>query len=379
MVWFSRSYGYRGDLMYFRPLLAGVAAALPGTVVPVDHSMDAERYPDVPLRPVLRSWWLRLPSRRQEEAPMAPLPSPVSLWRLWRTRPDVAVCIEFTTTSLLGMAVARLRRARVLLLIENDPRFRGAPSSGRALQVKSWAAGSAHVVLVSNAEGARYVIEDLGVPADRVRVSPYLTSAPPGGPAPAPPVDDVVRLLFLNSVSERKGILPLVRALAELGPAARPWRLDVVGGGPLVGDVRRAADDLGIASQVRLHGPVDYDDIWAHYAGCHVVVCPTTGDYRSLAGFEAVTSGRPALLSVHDGAAAELARSGAAVVVVDPLAEGELVAALRELLTSPGRVEELLTQAAVPPAGFAHEDVVDTVVAAVGETVRAPASTPVDR
>ncbi|SDO83765.1 Glycosyltransferase involved in cell wall bisynthesis [Klenkia soli] len=368
VVWFSRTYGYRGDLMYFGPLLAGVAAQLPGTAVPVGHDEPVERHPDVPLRPLLRSWWVPLRSRRGEEAPRFPVPRPSTVLRLWRTRPDVAVCLEFTPVALLGMVIARLRRARVLLLVENDPRFRGAPPTGRAVEVKRRAARLATTVLTSNDEGARYVVDDLGVPAGRVRVGAYLTSAPPGGPTPAPPVDDVVRLLFLNSVTERKGILPLVRSLAALGPTARPWRLDVVGGGPLVAEVARTAADLGVDDRVRLHGPVDYDDIWAHYADCHVVVCPTDGDYRSLAGFEAVTSGRPALLSVHDGAAAELARSGAAVVLLDPRTEDGVATALDELLGTPGRVEELLARAATPPAGFTAADTVATVVAAVHAT-----------
>src|SRR3954451_22896648 len=54
VVWCSPSFGYNGDLMYFKPILEAFVALFPRTSIPVERGFPIEKYPNLPLRPILR-------------------------------------------------------------------------------------------------------------------------------------------------------------------------------------------------------------------------------------------------------------------------------------------------------------------------------------
>jgi len=370
IVWVSGAYGYDGDLIYFRDVFAEFVRRFPGGEIPVRLDFPVERYPELPLRPMLR--FIRLGrSRRRvgdvEYLGVYRIPTPGTFVRLLRERAAAHILIEFSPTSLTGFVAARLTRRRVVLLIESDPAFRGAPGSRAALAVKRFVARRADAVVVSNAAGERFVRETLGVRHDRVVVGPYLTSAPaaPGDAGWEVEPSDPARLLFLNSVTRRKGILQLVEALAGLGDGARGrWVLDVVGGGAELEAVRQRVDELGIAEQVAFHGRVPYSATGPHYASADVVVCPTLADYRSLNGFEAVNAGKPVLISTYDGAHAEILAAAPAVRVIDPRDVASLTRVLAETL-EPEALAAAKRRAAAVPEDFTVDRVGENLERAV--------------
>lgn len=132
IVWVSGAYGYDGDLIYFRDVFAEFVRRFPGGEIPVRRDFPVERYPELPLRPLLR--FIRLGrSRRRvgdvEYLGVYRIPTPGTFVRLLRERAAAHILIEFSPTSLTGFVAARLTRRRVVLLIESDPAFRGAPGS----------------------------------------------------------------------------------------------------------------------------------------------------------------------------------------------------------------------------------------------------------
>lgn len=357
VAWVSGAYGYDGDLIYFRDIFAEFARRFPRGVVPVARTFPVERYPELPLVPILAFLRLKRSRRRVgdvEYLGVYRVPTPAALWRLWRTRADAHILIEFSPTALAGFAVARLSRRRVVLLLESDPAFRGAPGGRLSLLVKRFVARRADAVQVSNRLAERFLRETLGVTHDRVVVGPYLTSEPTSRGAAEPESSSgatrPARLLFLNSVTRRKGIGLLVEALADLPPERRDaWTLDVVGSGDELEPLRERVAALGLADRVRFHGRVGYADTGRFYRDADLVVCPTLADYRSLNGFEAVNAGKPVLISRYDGAHFELAEAAPGATVIDPRDHEAMTAALAAALEPEALAEAQRAAAQVPP------------------------------
>lgn len=64
---------------------------------------------------------------------------------------------------------------------------------------------------------------------------------------------DPVRILAVARAMPKKGLDTLLDGLARL-PAGLAWRLDQVGSGPLLGELRARAERLGIAERIAWHG-----------------------------------------------------------------------------------------------------------------------------
>lgn len=370
--WVSGAFGFRDDLAYFRGVLGGFARRFPDGRILVRRGYPVDRYPELPLDAVMRFW-----QRRRDRVVDGfvytgnlRVPSPRTFLHLIRRDAEAIVIVEFTPTALVSALAAHLRRRRIVHLMESVPTYRGGADGRLARWVKRTVARRSHIVMVSNDATARYARERLGIPESRLRVGAYLTSEPITG---EPGADDggPVRFLFVNSLQERKGLHLLLAALAAAAPdAVREWSLDVVGDGPERKALETIAEASGLRGRVRFHGHVAHERIGEHYARAHVVVCPTQGDYRSLAGFEAVNAARPAILSARDGAAEEIARACPAADVVDPRDEERFSAALRDYLVDDGHLARRLAQSAQVPDQFRMETVADNLEHAVRAAMR---------
>ena len=323
VIWVSHGYGYGGDLMYFGEIFRAFREHVPAMAVAVDTMTQYRNPYDIALLPLMRL--VRRKIRRTSPGgdvyeTETTVPGPGLVWRLARWRPDVIIAIEFTPPALMAVIAAALPPARKLvLLIESDPAARGGSRNPLVLAVKRWAARRADVVQTNNPAGRRYAVEDLGVDPARLVVAPYLTSRPPGPEADTAPHAGPLRLLFANTIAERKGLGALLNALALL-PADIRNSVDctVVGDGPLRAGLEERAQGLEMGQRMRFSGRQAYRDLGAFYARADVLVIPSFADYRSLAGFEGLAYGLVLLASQFDGATAETVIEGQTGWTIDP-------------------------------------------------------------
>jgi glycosyltransferase involved in cell wall biosynthesis len=171
----------------------------------------------------------------------------------------------------------------------------------------------------------------------RVELVPHGVDLDRFDPAPPPPPEPPLRLLAVGRLVAKKGLGVLLEAVAGL---PGPFRLRIVGEGPLRAELERAAAAAGQAGRIALHGAVTHRELPRAYAEAHVVVVPSVedadGDRDGLPNvvLEAMASGRPVVASriaaipsaVRDGATGFLTAPG------DPLA---LRAALERLRADP--------------------------------------------
>lgn len=370
VAWLTPALGYGDDLQYFTQLIAGFHQRFPRGFVTVSDIFPVDLYPDLPLAPIMHYFDFRRKDREaggQVYQTWHRYPNPRGLREVARRRPDVFVIIEFSHVSLGGWLLAKLLRKPVVLLVESDPSYRGAPSSTLVTRVKSFIARHSRVVLVSNEIGWTYLTGPVSVPAKKIMVGPYLTSdADNTEPIRPPDRRGPVRLLFLNSITERKGVAEFLRALAATPSELRSsWHLDLVGDGDFEPQIAELITELDLDNNVTRHGRVRFSEAASFYHRAEVVVAPTLADYRSLNGFEAVNMGRILVASVYDGAHHELSRFGPATVVVDPLDQDAFSQALTPLLSRTPEFLALSDAALNVPANFTVETTCDNLAAAI--------------
>jgi glycosyltransferase involved in cell wall biosynthesis len=190
---------------------------------------------------------------------------------------------------------------------------------------------------VPDARGKTHVV-DSGVDLERFRVEP----APPDGP----------RFLCVGSLTERKNVVRLAEAFAQLGEGT----LTFVGDGPLRGRLEGR-------ERVELAGVVPHDELPARIAAAHVVCQPSLIEPFGQALLEAMACGRT-VVATRIGGPPEFVPPEAGVLV-DPLDVEGITNALRAAAALPcpnpaaraaseqhdvrkqaKRVEQILTRAA---------------------------------
>jgi glycosyltransferase involved in cell wall biosynthesis len=201
-----------------------------------------------------------------------------------------------------------------------------------------WVFSLATCVMVIGPAARRFVIEDLGVPAERVEIIingvPEATEprrhAQPGDPQ---------RVLFLGNLSERKGLTNLLRALAR--PGFDRSRLDVViaGGGDVEG-YRAKAAELGITGFVRFEDWCDQDKAARLLAQSDVLVLPSVDEVLPLAILEALAN-RVAVVCTPVGEIPSLLTDGVDVCFVEPKDVDGLAAGIQKVLGQPALREAL--------------------------------------
>lgn len=159
-------------------------------------------------------------------------------------------------------------------------------------------------------------------------------------PAAPMPSGEMVNLLSVGRLVEKKGFTTLLDALALLEGTAeiqRPYRLRVVGEGPWRGRLEKTIAESGLAHRVELLGRCTHETLPGLYADSHLIVVPSvidgSGDRDGLPNvvLEAMSSARPVVAS--DVAAISTAvRDGQTGLLVAPGDALALAAALVKMI-----------------------------------------------
>ncbi|MGH6785202.1 MAG: glycosyltransferase [Novosphingobium sp.] len=114
-------------------------------------------------------------------------------------------------------------------------------------------------------------------------------------------------------------------------------RLEIVGDGPMRAELAATAERLGIADAVDWRGAQDTAAVARAMRGALALLLPSIQDTFGLVVIEAFAQGLPVIVSNRAGACDELAENLVNAFVVDPLAIGQIVAAMAALAADPAR------------------------------------------
>jgi glycosyltransferase involved in cell wall biosynthesis len=152
--------------------------------------------------------------------------------------------------------------------------------------------------------------------------------------ARTPPRSPDLRLLFVGSLTERKGVELLLKAFRPAAEKHPGIRLRIVGDGPLRPRLEQAAAGLGLRDKVEFAGFVNYEEIHTEYAQADAFVLPTLEDAFGVVVVEALAAGVPVICSPFAGAA-EYIQDGENGFIVDPTDTGGLTERIGRLLSDP--------------------------------------------
>lgn len=130
--------------------------------------------------------------------------------------------------------------------------------------------GFAAVVVVGTQQAK--VVEDLGVPRERIHLIPCGVPIAQFEPRPAPQVDEPVRFISISRLVEQKGVDISLAAFARVAATRPEVRFDIVGDGPQRASLEAAASRLQIADRVTFHGDVDPAGVRELLQGAQVFV-----------------------------------------------------------------------------------------------------------
>lgn len=103
----------------------------------------------------------------------------------------------------------------------------------------------------------------------------------------------VKNILSVGSLRPVKGHSILLHAMVEIVSKLPNVQLTIVGVGPLEGDLKSMAEDLGISDKVTFAGSVEHHELPAYYARADVLALPSLHEGQGMVAVEALACGVP--------------------------------------------------------------------------------------
>ncbi len=157
------------------------------------------------------------------------------------------------------------------------------------------------------------------------------------------PDDGGIRLVQASRLIAKKGLATTLRSFARMDlPNAE---LAIVGSGPMEGELRALAEDLGVADRVDFAGFVDQGRLQEIMARAHVFIHPSEGAAGDSEGvpnslLEAMASGLPVVATQHGGIP-EVVIDGENGLLVDERDAAGLARAVERLVGDPALFERV--------------------------------------
>lgn len=239
----------------------------------------------------------------------------------------------YARLSLLG-----LDRPDLPLLItkHNEERFCNAP--GQCL-LGRWVARRAERVIAISHAVKRYMASDaLGIEAQRIEVIHYGIDAEPFAVPQAWEAaeirrgwgirEDELAIGFVGRLVPQKDLRTLLHGFAEFASEFPRTKLVIVGAGELDAELRRGAEELGVADRVVWAG--FRDDIAGVMRAFDIFALTSIYEGLGLVLLEAMAAQRP-VVATRVGAIPEVVADGKTGLLVAPRQPAELAAAFQQL------------------------------------------------
>ncbi|NEE00181.1 glycosyltransferase family 4 protein [Phytoactinopolyspora halotolerans] len=176
---------------------------------------------------------------------------------------------------------------------------------------------------------------------------------------------------FAGKFTSVKGVPDMVDAVARL-PRDRPWKLHLIGDGPLRPQLESAVAQRDLTERVHFLGFRNADELPALMSEIDIMVMPSRKEPRGLVAIEAMAAGAAVVVSSATGLwgpgdVIQHRRTG----VVFPAGDVEALATcIRELLGDPGLRTCLATAGQAQSLSFGPADFASTVGDALLATIR---------
>lgn len=271
--------------------------------------------------------------------------------------PDVFFASAYTAPLALGVPLAVA--IHDVSFAAHPEWFRPREGARRRLLTRQ-AARAAEIIFTISEFSRNEIVERLGVPAERIRVTyPSVTPRQPGQTAREPLV------LFVGSIFNRRRLPATITAFAA-ATASRPDARLVIAGAdrsyPAL-DLGALASQAGVRQRVELKQYVTEEELASLYARASVFVFLSEYEGFGLTPLEALSAGVPAV--VLDTPVAREIYGDAAWFVAPDSDVRDASVAIRTLLADAGSRERMLRQAPAVLARYSWDAAADATLAGI--------------
>ena len=255
------------------------------------------------------------------------------VWHLLVKRPELILYDHVLLAPLAVLARLLLPRTRQMLFAYGDEVWR-RPAFWRRLIVRKFI----DLIAVISKFTAETMAQSFDLAAGQLELLPCavdLSSAERSAVPRANAIDGEYRLLTVSRLAwaeREKGHDKVILALRTVLSVFPNTHYYVAGDGPLKEELRRLAEQAGVASNVHLLGYVDEAALDALYAHSHVFVMPSKKEGFGIVYLEAWKHGLPVIAGNRD-AGGEVATHGVTGLLVDPENIEEISQAILTLLS----------------------------------------------
>lgn len=217
------------------------------------------------------------------------------LWRVWALagRADVIHLMANSgwSWSLFAVPVIWIGWLRSTPVIVN---YRGGEAREYLSNSARWVRFSMRRVarLVVPSGFLQQVFGNAGMPAD---VIPNIVDVETFAPAPTPPSRSGFSLVITRNLEPIYGIDTAIRAFALASEAIPVMQLKIAGTGPLLADLKRLVDQLGLGERITFLGRLERGEIAALYHSSHAMLNPSRVDNMPNSVLEALACGLPVI------------------------------------------------------------------------------------
>jgi len=321
--------------------------------------------------------WTEVPNKGSGEETFWGLNNPALKMLIRDGKFDAVLCYVGYVRASFWIALRAAKRSNAAFLFGTDAHTL-APRDAKSWKV--WFKKSFWPFLFRQADqvivpstGTFELVTSLGIPADRVALTPYSVDndwwksqsakvdrasvRAQWGAAPNQPV-----ILFCAKLQPWKRPLDLLHAFAR---ADVPETVLVFAGEGLCRpELENKAASLGLASRVRFLGFVNQSQLPAVYTSADLFVLPSDYDPCPVVVCEAMLCGRPVVISDRIKGRFDLVRRGSTGDIFPCGNVDALAGALRRLLTDPALLEAMSTNARQQMDSWSpHQNIVGTLEA----------------
>jgi glycosyltransferase involved in cell wall biosynthesis len=181
--------------------------------------------------------------------------------------------------------------------------------------------------IICNSRATRDRVADLTRDDERLRVV-HLGASPPDDPSPKRERATVATLAHVIPRKRHVDVLEAVQSMDDVD-----WL--VIGDGPELPALRRAAATLGLEDRIEFTGQLGPDEALRRLASAHVMALPSEDEAFGVAYVESLACGVPAIGLETEGGPAEIASLGPGMLLVPPRDPVALAKAIRTALADP--------------------------------------------
>ncbi|MCR5791171.1 MAG: glycosyltransferase [Lachnospiraceae bacterium] len=253
-------------------------------------------------------------------------------------RPDVIVCSEYNSTSLIVKHYSRTHGIPFISWSDGT-RFSERNISGLQKLFRKYIVRGSSAFIASSTKTKENQIY-LGARAEQVYISElsidrdrFIQNGTNKRDSIVSHISGQNRIIYVGSLIPRKGVDLLLQAVKLLEDVA--WELYLVGDGSERQALSLMAQELGISERVHFTGFLEGDALTELYAESAFFILPTREDCFGLVTLEAMNCGLPVISSKYADSAYDLIEEDVNGFIVDPYDPEMMASRMRELLSDP--------------------------------------------